>query len=108
LCCAGTAAWRRKSPARITRNRERDALRRQKWSSENARTAKAEEEAVSSKEKRVLFVKGEVINPYPDSPKPVQTTKTQPAPWDEWDDIPPVIVLYRSYTAARSRPINIG
>jgi len=88
LCCAGTAAWRRKSPARIRRNRERDALRRQKWSSENARTANAEEEAVSSKEKRVLFVSGEVINPYPDSPKPVQK-KTQPAPWD---DIPPVIV----------------
>jgi len=64
------------------------------WSLENTRTAEAEDVAVSSKEKkikRVLFVSGEVINPYPDSPKPVQKT-TQPTPWDEWDDIPPVIV----------------
>jgi len=93
LCCAGTAAWRRKSSARIRRNRERDALRKQKWSLENARTAEAEEEVVSSMEKikRVLFVSGEVINPYPDSPEPVQK-KTQTTPWDEWDDIPPVIV----------------
>ena len=76
-------------------NRERDALRRQKWSTENARTTEAEEVVATSKEtkkiKRVIFVGGEVINPYPDSPEPVQK-KTQPTPWDEWDDIPSVIV----------------
>jgi len=41
------------------------------------RTAEAGEEEVASKEtkiKRVEFVGGEVINPYPDSPQPVRRT----------------------------------
>jgi len=55
------------------------------------RTAEAGEEVASEKIKRVEFVGEEVINPYPDSPQPVRRT-SPPVPWDEWDEIAPVVV----------------
>jgi len=54
-----------------------------------SRTAEAGEEVASKKEiKRVEFVGGEVINPYPDSPQPVRRM----SPPVSWDEIAPVVV----------------
>jgi len=56
-----------------------------------SRTADAGEQVASKENKRVLLVAGEIINPYPDSPIPTRRT-SPPVPWDEWDEIAPVVV----------------